>query len=264
MSNHSWKSRAVRTAGWVALGVCLAGCHTVIRPPAGGDGATTATEGFNTPAELVQQLNFGIRTSPETPEAKALAERIERQVAGRLIADGQTLKPAAADLLLDLTVRQSLFDQSGEFILLEGGVDGTLKRLYDGKLLAHDRIEAKGKRELGADKAVASLAEALAPKLDAWIKNACAPERIPMAACVIDVRRSWMTTFTPGSKLNAEYAERFVKAVSGMPGVLRCELVGEEPNERLMRFRILYLKDQYPQGLLNAILVANENLRLKR
>jgi hypothetical protein len=257
----------VRSLTLVVLGGMLTGCHTMVGPDDGrskGRRDVSADREVNTPEELVHYLNFGVRAEAKTPEAKSLAELVESQTAGRLIAKGQVLKPSLADVLLELSVNQTVFDQSGEFILLDGEVDGTIKRLYDGQLLAHDRLTARGKRELGMDKAVASLGEVLVPKIDNWVDNAIKPGRIPMAASIINVKRARTIDFTPGSRLNAEYAEKFVNHVSALPGVMKCELVGEVPDERLLKFRVIYLKDFVPAGLLNKILATKNDLQLKK
>lgn len=262
---ETYSAWAIKIIGLTIVCGSLTGCHSVMKPKDSGSEATTvSSEGFNTSEELVQQLNICVEASAQSIEAVPLSSLIERQTLGRLIGKGQVVKPEQADLLVALAVKQTLFDKSGEFIVLEGEVDGSVTRLYDKRRLAYDRLSARGKREMGMDKAVTSLANELSPSINAWIDKSFAAENIPISACVVNVRRTWMTTFTPGSELNARYAASFVKTVSRMPGVLRCELVEEEPNDRRLSFRIVYLKEKYPFGLLNAVILANKDLRLKR
>ncbi len=64
----------------------------------------------------------------------------------------------------------------------------------------------------------------------------------------------------PGGE--SAFIEAFVKAVSGMKGVLRCETAERDALAKVASFRVLYRRNDYPQGFIHAVVNQNPSFRL--
>jgi hypothetical protein len=250
-----WKTlpRAACCAGGLLLG--LTGCTST--HVSSTETVTTPGRDFGSPQELVTTLHVAVRTVP--PTGLPLADALGQRLTGYLTAQGMTLTPQAPDVIVTLAPVESIFDESGEYFLLEGRATGSVLSAADGKQLSSQAFSVRGKRALGRDAARLALVDAFLPELQAWVTRAATPGSIPLAACEVRIGRP----FFSWSANDPRYIQTFVKKIGAMPGVRRCELLTQNTDSRVCTFRIVYMKETYPEGILNAIIIANPDLKLK-
>ena len=61
------------------------------------------------------------------------------------------------------------------------------------------------------------------------------------------VRRPWLSTRDP------EYAQRLIQAVKAQRGVVYCAMVAHDYETKVLTFRIVYLAEAMPEGVLNRL-----------
>jgi len=198
-------------------------------------------------AEAVRHFNVQVTASGGGP-----AEAIRQAVEGRLADDGYKLTPDVPDIKIRLAVRSTEFDRAGEYIRYEGTVEAGVNRVWDDKRLGFESISARGKRGLGADEAMRNLTADLAERTAAFLMKSARPEQSGLAALDVTIRRPWLTTRDP------EYAQRFIQALKRQRGVVYCAMVAEDYANRAMVFRVVYLADAMPEGLLNRLAAMND------
>lgn len=193
-------------------------------------------------AEAVRHFNVQVTVSGTGP-----AEAIRQAVEGRLANDGYKLTPEAPDIKVRLAVRSTEFDRAGEYIRYEGTVEASINRVWDDKRLGFDSLSTRGKRGLGADEATRNLTADLADRTSAFVIKSARPEQTGLAALDVTIRRPWLTTNDP------EYAQRFIHAVKRQRGIIYCAMVADDYANRAMVFRVVYLADAMPEGLMNRL-----------
>ena len=193
-------------------------------------------------AEAVRHFNFRVTATGAAP-----AEAVRQAVEGRLAADGYKLNADTPDILVNLAVRSAEFDRAGEYLRYEGTVEAGVNRTWDSKRLGFESLSARGKRGLGADEALRNLTASLSESTTAFVAKAARPEQAGLAALDVTIRRSWLTTRDP------EYARRFIHAAKQQRGIVYCALVAEDDDTRVLIFRMVYLADAVPEGLLNRL-----------
>ncbi|MBR0055885.1 MAG: hypothetical protein IJP66_01015 [Kiritimatiellae bacterium] len=242
----------------VAMSVCAmaaAGCASAkvgggVRPERREIPGEVTSEVTKADASL---LTVAVTATPAQADAAELAGRVQTAVEGALIGNGFTIASAKPDVQVALSVRQGVFDKSGEYYLLEGSVPSARVVLPEqgGRQFATRAFPAvRGERVLGLERAVASLGDRLVPDVEKWIADTVRPAGLDMAAVTVVVRR---TTVFYKSK-DPIYMLRFAERVAKIDGVYSCELVAGDAAARVWEFRIVYGKSKFPGGVLNKVL----------
>ena len=243
--NERSVGKSLAAAGLAAL--FAAGCTTG-RLPEPGAGATPDTVRGVASVADAKLLTLGMNMGPaEGPEAATVAEAIRRAVEGRLAGDGFALGSGAPDVVISLAVKPSLFDQSGNFYRFDGTVSASVERAWDKRKLGGEDIAVKGERGLGREEALRKLSDQLAGETAQFISESCAPARAGVAASDVTVRRP------PLARHDDDYASKFIGTVMAMPGVVYCALVSHDYGSKTLVFRVVYLADAFPEGLLNRL-----------
>jgi hypothetical protein len=280
-------------AALAALAALLAGCATNIEPsPADPTRPLTPVPTTGQPVqdtmepeatvEEVKHFNICV-----TAEGSDLAESVKHSVEGRLADEGYKLTDAAPDIRVRLSVDTSVFDRAGGagyddtksvydhpdnstlkteysgYVRYQGTVNADITRVWGHKKIGFVPISVRGKRGLGDDEAKRNLTAQLVDQATPVIVNAARPELTGLAVKDVIIHRPWLQShditpnLTPGgswvSTSNPEYAQHFVQAVSGMPGVIYCAMVAENYGNSTMTFRVVYLADAMPAGLINGM-----------
>lgn len=227
----------------------LAGCSTtghrkpVIPAEPDYDKSSAATAD-----SAAAKLNVSVKTvSAEDDDTRTVANRVRNTVKGRLAASGFSINNMPADLRVVLNVETAPFDKLGNTYRFSGEVESTARRLFDGRLMGRETIALKGKREQGKSDALRALANQLAKKAGAWLVDTCTAATSGLGADNVFINRRGVI----GN--DSEYAETFVRQVQNMDGVISCELIDQNFDDRKMTFRIVYFKDKFPAGILNGL-----------
>ena len=250
---------------WLAAGFAfalLAGCasNTFSNPGATATAATPPpVSGQPIPdsmaaeasSEAVSHLNVVV-----TVAGGGVAEAVRQAVEGQLAAAGYKLNAEAPDITVSLAVHSSEFDRTGDYIRYEGKVDLGINRNWDNKRLGFASPSVRAKRGLGEDEAARNLTAELATAAAKVVTSIVQPAQAGLAAMDVTIKRDWLTARDP------EYAQRFISAVKEQRGVIYCALVAHDYDTKVLTFRIVYLADALPEGLLNR-LASLRDLQLK-
>ncbi len=241
---------------WLAISsgcLLLLGCQSVttsnpstpatpITPPPVSGKTVPDTMAAEASAEAVGHFNFLVQTSGSGP-----AEAIRQAVEGRLAAAGYKLSADAPDIVVQLAVRASEFDRAGNYVRYEGTVEAGVNRTWDRKRLGFDSVSVRGKRGLGADEALRNLTGDLSDGTANLVMKFARPEQAGLAVMDVTVKRAWLTTRDP------EYAQRFIQAMKAQRGAVYCALVAQDYETRTLTFRLVYLAEAMPEGVLNRL-----------
>jgi hypothetical protein len=201
-------------------------------------------------AEAVHHLNVLV-----TPTGGTEADQVKQAVEGQLAAAGYLINDQAPDLAVTLAVRSSLFDQAGDYLRYEGTADVGVTRTWDDKRLGFESPSVRAPRGLGDDSARHNLTAALASAATDVITRSVRPEQTGLAATDVTIKRPWLVGRDPESlgiyDRDPEYAQRFIAAVKKINGVKYCAQVAHDYSTRSMTFRIVYLADALPEGIMD-------------
>ena len=249
---------AMPLAGFIAL--LAAGCATETTPPV-PDSVISSTPVSGRPipntmaamasSEVVSQLNIHL-----TASGGGVAEAVRLGTAGQLTAAGFKLNPAAPDITIAIAVRSTLLDRTGDYFRYEGSAEVSILRSWDHKRLGIEHVSVRAQRGLGADAATANLAAELATATAQVATRILQPAQTGLAASDVTVKRNDLASS------DAPYVQHFISTVKAQRGVIYCALVAQDLPAKKLTFRIVYLADALPEGLLNR-LVTLQTLQLK-
>jgi hypothetical protein len=239
-------------AGCASTAVTTPNTPRTPQPPAPISGRTVPdTMAAEAAVETVKHFNILVKASGNGP-----VESIRQSVEGRLVENGDKINSDAPDVTVTLNVRATEFDRSGNYLRYEGTVDTSVVRNWDNKRLGFEPVSARGKRGLGEDEAMRNLTAQLSEASAAFVQRAARPEQSGLAVQDVTIKRPIMSSGSP------EYAQQFISAVRAQRGVIYCAMVAHDYENRVLTFRVVYLADAMPEGLLNR-LSTEKSLQLK-
>lgn len=200
--------------------------------------------------------------APESEDAAALAARVQTATEAALVGNGFKVSGLKPDVVVNMMVRQTTFDKSGNYYLLEGAIPSAKVALpkEESKIVGTTQFPlVRGERLLGLDRAVASLGDNMVPAVEQWVSSTVKPSNFDMTAVTIVIRRR---TIFYKSK-DPIYVNRFAETLVQMDGVYSCELVAGDASERLWEFRVVYRKSAFPGGLVNKIISVCKDLDIE-
>lgn len=230
-------------AGVLAALMLTQGCSTLDM------GGGIETKGRMTAEVAQEELHVLVDAQPKDKDSSLSAERIQSVVEDALVDSGYRLDRNVPDVLVVLEVESELWDQTGPYYLYKGDCSTEARRSYDKKLLGKQRFSARGERVQDKEDAIVSLAEALADKSSAWVVKTAAPANLGVKASDLVIEHSWYNFF----KKQPEYVDEFIAKVEKIDGVISCRLVDEDGDAKQRTFRIVWVADKIPGGLLNRI-----------
>ncbi len=233
MNGMRWNRICAAAMGGVAL-AAAAGCQTV------------TTGGVEASLGEARLLNVAVAATGAAP----VADMVRRKVENGLAEKQFNLDAQAPDIQVNLAVAQTVFDRSGSYVILEGTVDASVTRVFDRQALGHRTLTLRGDRQLGEDNAARSLGEKLGSAASEWVLKTAVSGVVDLAAVDISVRRPWRPF--SGSDL-AAYAKLFTDRVAAIPGVKACRVVSQQNPDRTLVFRVMYFRQEIPEGILNRI-----------
>lgn len=230
----------------------IGGGGTPTQAPRVRQPAPQPSPGMHTPAAETEKgwLNVDVTVSARNDAAEALTGTVGDSIEGALVAGGHRISPAAPDLSVLTNISADLYDRSGNYYVYEGTADAVVRRVCDGKLLGRKHAECKGKRELGQSKAQRSLGRKLAELTTEEVRGMCSAGAAGVAATNITVKRPLLSNVLGD---NPRYAEIFVRQVTQLSGVISCTILAQDYRSRTFSFRVVYLADSFPAGILNRL-----------
>ena len=215
-------------------------------------------------AEAVKHFNIKIVAA-----GSENAELLRHSIEGRLAAAGYIISPEAPDILVKLSVDTTLFDREGGgdanglsytgYARYQGTVNADITRTWDGRKIGFAPLSVRGKRGLGEDEALRNLTAQLADQAAPFVIEAARPELTGLAVNDVVIRRPWLTrTDLSGQspwlvRNDPEYVRNFIATTKAQSGVIYCALVAEDYNTGTLTFRVVYLADSMPEGLVNRL-----------
>ena len=252
-----------RLLGPALAAVVVAGCKSVPvisdvnMSPEGR--ILTPTPSAYTVSDRAEMMKVSLKVEPADDKSAAFASLVRETATGALrgrkfnvVTDG------SEDIRLGVKAGTSLYDNSADtYYTLDGTASMRLEDAVDGRLLAEETLRGRNKASLGMEKAVRDAADAIKPAVENWISKKVTPEQVPLEA------RSLRVTNTDRYKGGESvFIEDFVKAISAMKGVLRCETEGRDGVAKTAIFRVLYRRADYPQGFIHAVVNQNPAFNL--
>jgi len=243
---------------WLGIILCAflaQGCRSVVAIKEAGSQPSSTIMGSPASKEIVQELNLKINSHSATDNsAKKLTDMLVQKISSILLADGYKIEEKNADLLVDINANVSIFDKSGNYYRHDGEVDAKATISHTRKTVGEQHFTAKNERQLGEEKSLEQLAKELAKPVAEWVSSLAGQLGREIAANNIEIRRPVIY----GKISQAEYANMFVKKVGGIDGVVSCELVSHDYEQREMVFRVVYYRKKFPAGIMNKILTMDE------
>lgn len=231
--------------------VWTTGCQTVTTGRVGQPAAQDSIEGVQAILGEARRLNIMVLATGGDPvKTDPVAQAVKTGVEGRLAEKEFNLDAGAPDVTVTLGVQHKLYDRAGEYCLYEGTVDASVTRTRDRQVLGQQVIPVKGTRQLGDDNARRDLGEKMTAATADWVVKAATSGANDLAAVDITIRRPWRPF--SGSDM-ASYARLFVEQVPRVRGVLTCRLVSQDAEARTVVFRVVYYRQEVPEGILNRL-----------
>lgn len=255
--------RILAAALVAAVAVVAAGCKSTTPgiaqlPPDSGRLVTPDPASY-TVSDRAEMMKVALNVEPADEKATPFAALVRETATGALrgrkfnvVADG------SADIRLGIKAGTSLYDNSADtYYTLDGTAAMRLEDAVDGRLLAEETLHGRNKASLGMDKAVRDVAAAMKPAIEKWIGEKVTPEQIPL-----EVRTLRVTNTDRYAGGESVFIDHFVKAISAMDGVLRCETEARDGAAKTAAFRVLYRRAKYPQGFIHAVINQNPAFNL--
>ncbi len=249
--NSVWKKMA--KAGWTGLAAValLSGCSTtrtgtvepgesVVRTP------TIPDEGVAGQSEI-RHLNMKVVAQAADQDAKQVVERLRNTIQGRLTAEGYTIADRLVDVSLYLEAEAKVFDKSGNYYVFDGEVETEAKLVVAGKMLGTTTINARSERKLGRADALRALAEELEDEVVPWVQQTLSANQVGLRSSHVTVTGTKWTN----NRSMSNYANRFVRRVKKIRGVVDVRVVEQDFAAKRQVFRVTYQRDTFPSGLIN-------------
>lgn len=206
---------------------------------------------FLTAQTAPADLAVFVSARPQDGESEDLA--LELLSIAREAVGGQGFQVAfeadKADVAVQLSVRKTVFDRTGEYAVMEGSVRAiATSPARKGYYLGETRIDReRGERVLGDHGAMLSVRDGIEPKLVSWLGQNVTVEKTGIAAVTIPCDISMLEDENAVAKFAHDFCAEAVK----IDGVARCALVSQTEDDATFYFA--YITDKLPEGPVNAL-----------
>lgn len=258
-------NKIMSTAMRFAAISALAGCASVYRvsesAPDPKDGQVLVP-----PPPATRKPVVAVKAKPADAGARRLSNMLKSAAESRLAARGFDVSPTMPpDYTAAFSVSRREEAKLAEWLVYGGTVDARVTDATTGRLVANTTLRAKGERGLGESKAEDSLGNVLAPMLAEWMIKTVPSRKIPVPAPQTPNVAVMMLTLSPADPTEPQNdvlvaQRRFMDAVGRYPGIVSCRLAKEIPASRAFVFRVEYMPEQFPGGLLNTIVLDRPSL----
>ncbi len=164
-----------------------------------------------------------------------------------------------ADLVLKLDVEESVYDEAGEYVILDGTLSNVLTTYDNSIVLARmPECSARSKRTLGDVVARRELTKKLSNQLQEWMEQEISPDILEIESRNITIFRNFGLR-----KNDAAYIREFISKVEKIKGVYAVTLIKHDVSQRNFVVNIILSTTEIPEGISNRIMATYPELKLK-
>ena len=241
----------------------VSGCSPAVKvetmphtPPVNPAGATfrTVTQAdanFSVSNEVNTKLKVGFTwTGGEDSFSRKLAERL----AGRVVIDNaELLRNDKCDVAINIAPEFELVDKSGSYYRVNC-TQIIVSILANSKIYAMTAIEPKAQpRKLGINNAKNQYLNPALKELVPFLKNELTKlSNNEIAVSILDFSLENVQEH-PGSDAVAKRIDKLVHVLNTTPGIVNYLNIRQDVSKATCSFRVVYLKNHFPQGLANVI-----------
>ena len=261
--------------GFVALAALAAGCVSYPEQVVQSDynqSATVVAEPTDHPyveGATLRPLRVLVSMDGGTEgDAVAFSQRIQSNVEGALAQRGyRVVYDRPAEILVSTCgpVTCQLLNQRGSRVVYKADADvqvtreplvntmkGSAENQTMADVVARQRFDAKGGESRDRADAIKSVADSLGPQLSEWIGKSVTRVAGTIARCEFTIRNAW------NYRGEEEYPSRLVATVNRINGVYQCKVISTDNATRSVRIEVVYDKDLFPEGFVNALYTVRE------
>lgn len=233
------------------------GCaSTKILPPQAPD------SGNDEPKDMVNQIideRSLVKIAVSSANDSELASIICDNAESYLAQNNYAVTKGEADLYLKLKVEESVYDQAGEYVILDGSLSNVLTTNDKSEILARmPELSVRSDRTLGDKAARKEIAKKLSSKLDTWMEKEISPECLG-----IESRNVSIFLRSRRESKDTNYVTDFINKVEKLDGVLDVTLIKHDINTRNFVINVVFKESEFPTGITNKIMVECPELNLK-
>lgn len=240
----------------------LQGCTTMrrVEPTHRHEPMTPQPQAGHAAQEHVQMINMKMQPTGGNAAGEQVARRIASQAEGVILAQGYTIAQHSPEVVIGLRADVSEFDRSGNYYRHEGTLDATVSMPATGRMVGTRSFTERGERKLGEAESLRGTADQLAQPAVEWLQTLTGNLSREIGVTDIIVRRTGVArriSRTAGAD-DADYAGMFIRRVNALAGVISCELVEQNYRTNEIRFRVMYHRRSFPEGVLNRLIGYSE------
>ena len=201
-------------------------------------------------------------------DAVAFSQRIQSNVEGALASRGYRVvydRPAEVLVSTCGPVTCELLNKRGSRLVYKADADvqvtrePLVNRMKGGSanetmkdVVARQRFDAKGRESRDRSDGVKSVADTLGPELSEWVAQSVTRIAGTIERCEFTIRNAW------NYRGEEEYPSRLVATVNRINGVYQCKVLSTDNVTRSVRVEVIYDKDMFPEGFVNALYTVRE------
>jgi len=201
-------------------------------------------------------------------DAVAFSQRIQSNVEGALASRGyRVVYDRPAEILVSTCgpVMCQLLNKRGSRVVYKADADvqvtreplvnkmkGDASNQTMRDVIARQRFDAQGGESRDRSDGIKSVADALGPQLSSWAAQSVTRIAGTLERCEFSIRNAW------NYRGEEEYPSRLVATINRMSGVYNCVVVATDNVARSVRVEVIYDKDMYPEGFVNALYTVRE------
>lgn len=212
---------------------------------------TTANANFTVADEVNAKLRVSFYPSPAE---KSFCIKLAKRLADSVVLDkADIVLSSGGDVVISLKPEFELIDKTGNYYRVNCN-EFTASIFSKQKIYAMTTIEpAPLPRKLGADKAknqyMKPIADAIVPFLKKELDKISNGQ---IAVSIVDFSLKNIQE-NPEPQYVAAQVNRIAQVLSSMSGVINYTNIRQDVSKAACSFRIVYLKEQFPQGITNVL-----------
>ena len=201
-------------------------------------------------------------------DAYAFSQRIQSNLEGGLASRGyRVVYDHPAEILVSTAgpVTCQLLNKRGSRVVYKADADvvvtreplvnkvkGDADRQTMKDVVARQRFDAKGGESRDRSDGIKSVADSIGPQLTEWVGQSVTRIAGTLERCEFTIRNAW------NYRGEEEYPSRLVATINRINGVYQCKVVSTDNVTRSVRVEVIYDKDMFPEGLVNALYTVRE------